>query len=103
MTNETGTLLRVFNQFRQIDLDLHIKTASLLTMIAHKEGLHPRELSDKLGLPTPTVSRMLSDMSKKKLIEIREAEDRRFKEIYLAPHGKLFFQSVRDLMQNGSR
>jgi len=52
-----------------IDSKLTPKEKSILTLIANYSGISSGEISKRLGIPSPTVKRILKDLLNKKLIE----------------------------------
>jgi Fic family protein len=52
-----------------IETKLSPREKSILTFIAHHSGCKSGEIAKKLGIPNPTVKRLLSELRKKNLIE----------------------------------
>ena len=56
-------------EFKGIDSKLTPKEKSILTFIGNHSGSSSGEISKKIGIPSPTVKRILSDLLDKNLIE----------------------------------
>ena len=52
-----------------VELKLSTKVKSILTFIANNDGCKSGEIAKKLGIPSPTIKRILPDLIEKQLIE----------------------------------
>ena len=103
MKSKVVLLLRVLNQFRQLDLNIHVKTAIVFCVVAVNEGMQVKEIGEKAGIHDVAASRAVSFLLQQKMIETREQlTDRRAKEVYLTQKGRLFINHLDELLDKDS-
>lgn len=80
------------------EMNLHIGQERLLMELWQQDGLTQTELSDRLCIEPPTLTKMLSRLEKTKLLEKRkDVEDARVSRIFLTEKGASFQKPVTEL------
>ena len=79
-------------------MNLHIGQERLLMELWQQDGLTQTELSDRLCIEPPTLTKMLSRLEKTKLLEKRkDLEDARVSRIFLTEKGSSLQKPVTEL------
>ena len=79
-------------------MNLHIGQERLLMELWQQDGLTQTELSDRLCIEPPTLTKMLSRLEKTELLEKRkDLEDARVSRIFLTEKGLSFQKPVTEL------
>ena len=79
-------------------MDLHIGQERLLMELWQRDGLTQTELSERLCIEPPTLTKMLSRLEKTELLEKRkDLEDARIFRIYLTMKGRSFQEPITNL------
>ncbi len=82
-------------------INLHIGQERLLMELWQQDGLTQTELSDRLCIEPPTLTKMLSRLEKTKLLEKRkDLEDARVSRIFLTEKGYSLQKPVTELWLN---
>jgi len=68
LKNIQGQLIQKINS-SGIELQLSPREKSIITIIGTRPGIKSGDIANKLGIPNPTVKRILTDLVKKNLIE----------------------------------
>ena len=80
------------------DWDLHIGQERLLMELWRQDGLTQTELSERLCIEPPTLTKMLSRLEKTQLLEKRkDIEDARISRIYLTEKGSSYQEPITKL------
>jgi DNA-binding MarR family transcriptional regulator len=81
-------------------LGMHAGQNLLLARLLHEDGLTPGELADRIGVETPTVTRMAQRMERVGLVRrVPDGADRRLVRVYLTEAGA----RLRALMPSATR
>lgn len=84
--------------FNLSKMNLHIGQERLLMELWQQDGLTQTELSDRLCIEPPTLTKMLSRLEKTELLEKRkDLEDARVSRIFLTEKGLSFQKPVTEL------
>lgn len=76
-------------EFKQHNIDITAEQFSILVVLWYKEGISQKEISEKLNRDKTTVTRVLMNMKKNKLIrQVTDTADNRSNLIYLTTKGK---------------
>lgn len=106
--NRIEDLLRLLHELQKIDPEFPLQYAVCLTVISLNEGISISELAKKTRLSVSTMSRIvgaLSDTRQKGeaygLINVKvSATEKRRKEITLSTKGKIFIESLNELIES---
>ena len=80
------------------DMGLHIGQERLLMELWRQDGLTQTELSERLCIEPPTLTKMLSRLEKTQLLEKRkDLEDARISRVYLTEKGSSFQEPITNL------
>lgn len=98
--------LKLLRELQKIDPEFPLQYAVCLGVISLKEGLSITELAKHTNLPISTVSRIVGALSTSRqkgkpyglAVVKKSKQEKRKKEIYLSTKGKLFIQSIDELM-----
>lgn len=75
--------------FRQQAIDITAEQFSILVALWYKDGISQKEISEQLNRDKTTITRVLVNMKKNKLIkQVTDANDNRSNLIYLTAKGK---------------
>lgn len=76
-------------EFKQNDIDITAEQFSILVVLWYRDGVSQKEISEQLNRDKTTVTRVLMNMKKNKLIrQVTDAEDNRSNLVYLTAKGK---------------
>lgn len=100
--------LRLLRELQKIDPEFPLQYAVALGIISLQEGLSVSCLADKINLSLSTTSRIVGALSNARqkgeaygLVHVKiSPHEKRRKEIYLTTKGRLFINSIEDLMEN---
>ncbi|WP_276481922.1 MarR family winged helix-turn-helix transcriptional regulator [Paraflavitalea pollutisoli] len=80
--------------FRQHDIDITAEQFSILVALWYRDGMSQKEISEQLNRDKTTITRVLINMKKNKLIrQVTDANDNRSNLIYLTAKGKAIQQA----------
>ena len=104
--NHIPDFLKLLRELQKIDPEFPLQYAVCLGVISLKEGLSITELAKHTNLPLSTVSRIVGALSTSRqkgepyglALVKKSKQEKRKKEIYLSTKGKLFIQSIDELM-----
>lgn len=105
-----GEAIRVFEEFRKLDLEMQMQTALIFLLIAKNEGCTLRDLERETGLTSASVSRnvmALSDTNRRgdpghNLIVARVSpEDKRARNLFLTTKGKHVLNTILERFNRG--
>ncbi len=99
--------LRLLRELQKIDPEFPLQYAVCLGVISLREGLSISCLAEETNLSLSTVSRIVGALSTARqkgepygLIRTKVSpNEKRRKEIYLTPKGRLFIQSIEELLE----
>lgn len=75
--------------FKQHNIDITAEQFSILVVLWYRDGISQKEISEHLNRDKTTITRVLMNMKKNKLIkQVTDAEDNRSNLIYLTAKGK---------------
>jgi DNA-binding MarR family transcriptional regulator len=75
--------------FKQHNIDITTEQFSVLVVLWYQDGISQKEISEKLNRDKTTITRVLMNMKKNKLIkQVTDAEDNRSNLVYLTAKGK---------------
>ena len=75
--------------FKQLGYDLTPETADALMVIHHFDGLPQKKLADILGKDKASITRLLNNLVKSKLVErLQDQQDRRIIRAHITPEGQ---------------
>ncbi|MDF2189365.1 MarR family winged helix-turn-helix transcriptional regulator [Paraflavitalea sp. CAU 1676] len=75
--------------FKQHDIDITAEQFAILVALWYKDGVSQKEISEQLNRDKTTITRVLMNMKKNKLIrQVTDAADNRSNLIYLTEKGK---------------
>lgn len=75
--------------FKQHNIDITAEQFSILVVLWYRDGISQKEISEQLNRDKTTITRVLMNMKKNKLIkQVTDAEDNRSNLIYLTAKGK---------------
>lgn len=106
--NHIPDFLKLLRELQKINPEFPLQYAVCLGVVSLKEGLSVTELSDQTNLPLSTVSRIVGALSTSRqrgepygLIYVKTSKlEKRRKEIYLSTKGKIFIESIDELMRS---
>lgn len=75
--------------FKQNNIDITAEQFSILVVLWYKDGISQKEISEQLNRDKTTITRVLMNMKKNKLIrQVTDAADNRSNLVYLTSKGK---------------
>jgi DNA-binding MarR family transcriptional regulator len=75
--------------FKQHNIDITAEQFGVLVVLWYQDGISQKEISEKLSRDKTTITRVLMNMKKNKLIkQVTDAEDNRSNLVYLTAKGK---------------
>lgn len=75
--------------FKQQNIDITAEQFSILVVLWYRDGISQKEISEQLNRDKTTITRVLMNMKKNKLIkQVMDAEDNRSNLVYLTAKGK---------------
>ena len=75
--------------FKQNNIDITSEQFAVLVVLWYQDGISQKEISEKLNRDKTTITRVLMNMKKSKLIkQVTDAEDNRSNLVYLTAKGK---------------
>lgn len=103
-----NNFLKLLRELQKIDPSFPLQYAVCLSIIALDEGLSISRLAEKSSLSLSTVSRIVGALSSARqkgepygLIRVKiSREEKRRKELYLSPKGRLFINSIGELLDD---
>jgi DNA-binding MarR family transcriptional regulator len=106
MEKEMRKFRILLRELQKIDPEFPLQYAICLAEIALDEGMSLTILSARTGMPLSTVSRIVGALSRRRqkgaafgLVRVAVSkQERRRKELYLAPRGRAVVNSVGDIM-----
>lgn len=106
--NRIKDFLKLLRELQKIDPEFPLQYAVALGIISLQEGLSVSCLADKINLSLSTTSRIVGALSNARqkgeaygLVHVKiSPHEKRRKEIYLTTKGRLFINSIDNLMEN---
>jgi DNA-binding MarR family transcriptional regulator len=106
--NSINNFLRLLRELQKIDPAFPLQYAVCLGIISQHEGLSISDLAYKTSLSLSTVSRIVGALSSTRqkgepygLVKVRISHyEKRRKEITLTPKGRLFIQSIDEVLSD---
>jgi DNA-binding MarR family transcriptional regulator len=75
--------------FKQHNIDITAEQFAVLVVLWYQDGISQKEISEKLNRDKTTITRVLMNMKKNRLIkQVTDAEDNRSNLVYLTAKGK---------------
>jgi len=87
--------------FSKADIDLTKEQMVVLKKLHEQDGLNQNELAFLTYRDKSSLARLLSKMEKKRFIERKPSDsDKRVNQVFLTPHGREIFQSIKPFVSN---
>lgn len=108
MSKKIDKLLMLLEELRKLDPEMQLQMAATLVLVAKKEGITMKEMSDRLGISQASCSRNVAALSRwhrlnraghDLVIATEDPAERRRKVVFLTPKGKRVMNSLLSLLE----